>query len=398
MERTYQDDQSMVIFCYDRIINGSAYPNLALYQSSMRGLDNTWPRTTSLRLLMYMDWLDIKYETVDVGHDFEFAWYPVGLSWFDHDLDYFSLLSDQVKRKIHAKQIQIMFFYHEGDNPARIDDRLSVLCKRHGLTAVDYIFISANSACRAIENFYYFPDHEVFFNFVNRHQMVARPSMLRSNIFTMLSRTHKSWRASCMSDLHREGLLDQSYYSYHIEKYEIDDRDPFDYRSDQAWSDYRVKFLNNAPYRCDESTSDQQNDHAKVNANLYQDSFCHIVVETFYDVDQSDGVFLTEKTFKCIKFGQPFVIVGPANSLSLLREQGYRTFDHVIDNRYDTIRDNVQRWQYLKHTIGQIKNYANHDLWIQQCQDDLFHNQLVFRNRVNHEINTLLNRITCNQS
>lgn len=388
----------MVTFCFDRIIERKAYPNLVLQDSGGIDLDQVWPRITSLRLLMYMDWLDIKYQTVNVWDNFDFAWYPIALSWFDHDLDYFSLLPSMVKNKMRSGQIKIMFFYHEGDNPSRIHQRLSNLCGTHGLTESDYIFVSANSSCQRIKNFYYFPDHEIFFNFINRHQSVPVPNTTRSKVFTILSRTHKPWRASCMSDLHREGLLDNSLFSYHIDQHQIDDQDPFDYLSDPAWASYRSEFLKHAPYRCDQSTSAQQNDHALVNTKLYQESFCHLVIETFYDVDQSDGVFLTEKTFKCIKFAQPFVIIGPANSLSLLREQGYRTFDHVIDNRYDSEKDNVQRWHYIKQAIRGIHDHADHQDWFKQCQDDLFHNQLVFRNRSHHTINTLLQNITCNQS
>jgi len=384
----------MVTFCFDRIEDDRGYPNLAPHDVDTADLDHTWPRVTSMRLLMYMDWLDIKYQSVSVNHDFAFAWYPIALSWFDHDLDYFALLPDLVKTKIKSGHVKILFFYHEGDNPTRISLRLSSLCANHGLSSRHYIFVGANSQCDRIDNFYYFPDHEVFFNFVNKNQSAPEATRARSKMFTILSRTHKSWRASCMSDLHREGLLENSLWSYHIEKHEPGDLDPFDYQSDPSWTKHRTEFLKNAPYRCDQSTSAQQNNHAIVNAKLYTDSFCHIVIETFYDVDQSNGVFLTEKTFKCIKYGQPFVIVGPANSLSALREKGYRTFDHVIDNRYDTMQNNVQRWHYLKHAIRLIQQHHDINDWFLRCQDDIFHNQLILKNRSHYSINRLLSNIS----
>jgi hypothetical protein len=131
-----------------------------------------------------------------------------------------------------------------------------------------------------------------------------------------------------------------------------------------------------------------------VNTDLYTQSWCHIVFETHFDADQSNGVFLTEKTFKAIKYGQPFVVVGPAGSLRVLKEMGYRTFDHAIDNSYDDIIDNTQRWLAVADVLESI---ASKDLptWFAQCHDDVKHNQQIFTQRLAEPLNTLLEEIEC---
>ena len=53
--------------------------------------------------------------------------------------------------------------------------------------------------------------------------------------------------------------------------------------------------------------------------------------------------FVSEKTFNAIANNQMFMIVGQAGSLDLLRSLGYKTFDGIIDESYDTILNNPDR-------------------------------------------------------
>jgi hypothetical protein len=124
----------------------------------------------------------------------------------------------------------------------------------------------------------------------------------------------------------------------------------------------------------------------------YTDSYCHIVIETHFDADQSGGSFLTEKTFKPIKHGQPFVIVGPPGSLQALRDLGYRTFDHAIDNSYDLEHNNTRRWQRVLDTIKQIQQ-QDPDSWFQSCLTDLQHNQQHFLASKHTRLNTLYDKL-----
>jgi hypothetical protein len=77
----------------------------------------------------------------------------------------------------------------------------------------------------------------------------------------------------------------------------------------------------------------------------------------------------------------PIFIIGTVGSLRALRQSGYRTFDHVIDNSYDQISDNGQRWEAIKHTINKIKKENLHQ-WYLKCLPDLIHNQKLFKQQV----------------
>jgi hypothetical protein len=112
------------------------------------------------------------------------------------------------------------------------------------------------------------------------------------------------------------------------------------------------------------------------------------VLETHFDADGSRGAFLTEKTFKCLKHGHPFVLFAPADSLQALRNMGYRTFDHAIDNSYDLIADNTLRYLAVVDAIRELAQ-ADPDTLYNSCVEDLQHNQALFLASKQDRLNTL---------
>jgi hypothetical protein len=114
-------------------------------------------------------------------------------------------------------------------------------------------------------------------------------------------------------------------------------------------------------------------------------------METHFDADQSGGAFLTEKTFKPIKHGQMFFIAGPAGSLQLLRDLGYRVFDSVLDNSYDQEPNHTQRWIRLANSI----KFAQKQLpeMFEQCRSDIEHNQRLFCAKKTNRLNTLFTQL-----
>jgi len=375
---------------------GIGHPNLAQhcampFTSSWRQFDAHYPQVVPLRLLMYTKNFEVNRVINLVGTK---SWYPIGLSWFDFGIDYFDLMSDLVKHEILDQDIKVLFYYHEGDNPARIKTRLDELVKKHNFPADCYHFISANTSAVSLENFSYFPDHEFFFKHVNRYQSVPIASPTQD--FTVLNRLHKWWRASIMSDLQHRGLLDNSIWSYNTAStasIDLEQDNPFELDTVDGWRD-RTKLFATTSHYCDNLTSMQHNDHHKVNTDLYTKSRCHIVIETLFDVDQSGGAFLTEKTFKAIKYGQPFVIAGGPGSLQALREMGYRTFDNIINPAYDTIANNTDRWLAIADVLTELKRNPG---WYESCAEDVAHNQKMFELRTHEPVNKLLEELKCLQ-
>lgn len=356
------------------------YPNLAQPNLSVEEFDYTWPRVVPCRLLSYFNQNNISWQSYNPEKAPVGSWYPIGLSWFDQTINYVTLLSDTVQRRVKKGELKLLFYYHEADSPARIKIVLDFLGLKSQFPKNYYLFVSANTAAEYLENFVYFPDHELFFKEINKNQTPVTNIGHRPYEFTALNRTHKLWRATVMSELHRANLLNQSLWSYNtLCELEDDCTNPINVDQLRGSSEYMEFFIERGPYFCDGNDHQQHNNHRQVNTELYTQSYCHIVIETLFDIEQSGGAFLTEKTYKAIKYGQPFVIVGAVGSLATLRRAGYRTFDHAIDNRYDLIHDNVQRWLAVKNAISQIRS-QNMQQWFELCHNDIVHNQQHFLN------------------
>lgn len=385
----------------DRVVKGKIYPALARFQAQpftpeWRQFSQHWPNTVPLRLQEYFETHGPGISVFDM-HDSlpHMTFYAIGLSWFDFSIDYFALLPPLISDRVLRGEIRVLFFYHEGDNPSRIKQRLDSLAAVNGLSADCYLFISSNSASDRLPRFVSFQDSELWFWHRN---LPVRPcaiySQPRQRDFTALNRLHKWWRAAIMADLRNQGVLDRSYWSYcdtSTTQEPIEDC-PIAIDDIPSLRPILHEFLRQGPYFADDLSQDQRNDHSTTIERFYLDAYCHIVLETMFDYDQSHGVLLSEKTFKPIKHGQMFFIAGAAGSLALLRDMGYRTFDHVLDNSYDLITDNTQRWLSLRQAIktAHARGLAN---LFQQARSDIEHNQQLFCAAKTQRLSKLLNLI-----
>jgi len=390
-----------VIFCYDRMASDKlGYPNCVSLQAkpespSWQTFDHYWPRTVPFRLQLYLSHCGFSYVNVPVSAVTGPAWYPIAFGWFDFSLDYLSLVPYDTLNLVRNGSVKILFYYHEGDNPQRIKNRLDLLCNAHDISNDRYIFVSANTIAEKIPGCVYFQDHECFFRYRNRFQQADPVKTFPSYEFLALNRTHKWWRATCMADLFCSGLLDQSLWSYNTEITSGDKfcDNPIEIDSIPTLRQGVKEFIKSGPYFVDGSNDADHNNHHRVNTNLFFTTYMSLILETHFDADQSGGTFLTEKTFKVIKYGHPFVMIGPRNSLSQLRSDGYRVFDNVIDNSYDEIIDNTQRWNAAKHTIMDIKQRGVSEI-AKLCQADVQHNRDLFAKRGLTQLNTLMKHLT----
>ena len=67
--------------------------------------------------------------------------------------------------------------------------------------------------------------------------------------------------------------------------------------------------------------------------------------------------FPTEKTLRPIVGNRPFIVFGPRNFLTNLKEQeGFKTFDHVWDESYDTL-EGRPRWDSISKLIENLLSF-----------------------------------------
>jgi len=93
-----------------------------------------------------------------------------------------------------------------------------------------------------------------------------------------------------------------------------------------------------------------------IKEELYQDTYFSLVTETVFDYPYS---FRTEKIWKPIAIGHPFVVASNAGYYRDLHDLGFKTFGNLIDESFDQETDNAKRLSKLVHQIE----------WL--CQQDL---------------------------
>jgi hypothetical protein len=102
------------------------------------------------------------------------------------------------------------------------------------------------------------------------------------------------------------------------------------------------------------------------------ESLLYLVTET---VSTGRRHHLTEKIFKPIALGMPFVIVGTKGSLEYLRSYGFRTFEGIWDESYDLADDDVriQRIASLLRSLDELSPEGKQYIF-DQCREVIEHN------------------------
>jgi hypothetical protein len=93
-----------------------------------------------------------------------------------------------------------------------------------------------------------------------------------------------------------------------------------------------------------------------IKARPYQDTYFSLVSETVHRYSYS---FRTEKIWKPMAIGHPWIAVANQGFYRDIRNLGFQTFGHVIDESFDQIENNEERLERVAHIVEDL------------CQQDL---------------------------
>lgn len=110
---------------------------------------------------------------------------------------------------------------------------------------------------------------------------------------------------------------------------------------------------------------------AIVNPQAYIDTYFSVVTETVCEYPYS---FRTEKIWKPIVMGHPWVCCANRGFYRDLRNFGFRTFDHLIDEKFDLIDNNEQRCDALLDVMAEIL-YNGPEGFLQAARSTCEYNQ-----------------------
>jgi hypothetical protein len=175
------------------------------------------------------------------------------------------------------------------------------------------------------------------------------PSLHKSKKFLLLMRLERSHRNLIYQRF--APILNQSVYSYVA----------------------RGKLLEN-----DVSESDA-NWQRHFNPSWYDSTHFSVVSES----SMQPTTFVTEKTYKPLAYYHPFVVFGTPGTLAHVRDQGFETFGHIIDESYDAeLTVNLRFNQVCNIVFDLVKQLENDANLFQDpiTQQKLQHNHATFFN------------------
>ena len=114
----------------------------------------------------------------------------------------------------------------------------------------------------------------------------------------------------------------------------------------------------------------------------YESTFLSIINET---LSNNGTLFLSEKIFKPILVGHPFLVIGNVGTLSYLKKLGYKTFDKWFDESYDQEPDFIKRVDMVVKEVEKFRFTGINRLREirSEMQEVLKHNTEVFYKQVN---------------
>ena len=108
------------------------------------------------------------------------------------------------------------------------------------------------------------------------------------------------------------------------------------------YNHYKTVLIANYPKTVDVQDLVNQVPNLINNLEIYERSQLTVVTESHFN--QTGGLFITEKTFRPLLVGHPFMVLGQKGTLKKLRSWGFETDFDVINQTYDCIEDDRERF------------------------------------------------------
>lgn len=204
----------------------------------------------------------------------------------------------------------------------------------------------------------------------------------KSKIFCCLNKELREHRIRIFYKILKHNFLHKSYSSFYYGKQVAQT-----YGTNCEIQNIYKKYFKLFPLTLN-APSDRKNpiDVREGDFLYHTDSYFSLVTETLFFKDYFDAghsVFLTEKTFRPIIHKHPFLLVAPYKSLQYLKKLGYKTFHPYIDEKYDNIENDEDRFAAIWKEVERLSTLSD-EQWLNW--------QTKVAPIVNHNYNMIMNK------
>ena len=115
--------------------------------------------------------------------------------------------------------------------------------------------------------------------------------------------------------------------------------------------------------------------------DFHKDSYFSIVNEAGggWEANNNDKIlsFFSEKITKPLYYGHPFILIGFKNSLKVLRDMGFKTYDDVFDESYDELETWKERTKHVHYQVERLLKLSKKELKkiFEKVEDKILFNQ-----------------------
>lgn len=126
--------------------------------------------------------------------------------------------------------------------------------------------------------------------------------------------------------------------------------------------------------------------------SMYENTSWSLISET---TTHSHTTWITEKTYRPILNKHPFILFAQPHTENFLRSNDFRTFNYCFPIEYDTIEDELERFDAVMENVFYLKkNWDSLDF--ERINADVEYNYTTLTNRTSKEETNLINRISFN--
>lgn len=220
--------------------------------------------------------------------------------------------------------------------------------------------------------------------------------------FLCLNRRPHLHRVSLLGILSHKDLISEAHYSYYDDSFCKSQfantliKQKFTRESASCIFDGIEKIDAALPLRL---TLDQDGNNpdgvSQTDEYLFSETYFSVITETFFFsnsyMNESNTVFMSEKTFNAILMKHPFIIVGTPHSLDHLGHLGYRTFAPYINEDYDLPDSDENRMLKIVAEVERLCKMSDSEWleWQQNVKEIVDHNYTILMNRRYGPINNV---------
>lgn len=314
-------------------------------------------------------------------------------------------LSTEVYNKIKNGEIIVIFsWFSEPLYDSDFNENIEKICEENNFDVNKFfVFTSGNnikntSKIKHISDHFFLKNSAEFLKYFLQNK-IFKPNtfdyvceIVNQNIFQQKKEKHflclnrsadRPHRFGLGMFIEKHNLWDKGEFTFLLcDKKKEDDElvEAFSYETLKEYPEYKDSFYNKLPMEIDTKFLMEGNELFNFGTSriyykpIYEKTAINIVTETTFTKNK---VFISEKTFHPIINLQPFIMFASNGQLQELRNLGFKTYGHVIDESYDDEENNHIRFKMVCDEILRLSEMSIDEInkLFLSCKDICIYNR-----------------------